>query len=431
MYTLKQAARWAVAACIGLASSAHAETTLQSGSYWNLPTGVTELSREEYGLHMMAFWWCVAIGIVVFGIMFYSLFAFRRSKHPVPATFHESTRIEVLWTIIPFIILIIMAVPAAGTLIKSYDTTKSDMTLRVTGFQWKWYYQYLDQGVAFYSTLDAKSNQAAMLGSGIDPRSVENYLRDVDRPLVVPIHKKIRLLFVGGDVMHGWWVPDVGVKKDLIPGYVNEAWMNIDEPGVYRGQCTVLCGRGHGYMPIVVRAVDEDTFKSWVAQQKAAGLTMTVASAQTTASDAGPAAAAPAASAAPAAAPAEATAASSASAPAAAASGTAVASNASAPAAGSGSPDGAAIYTAKCAQCHQANGKGLPPTFPSLAGDKIVNGPPEGHILQILKGKNVMPPFAPQLSDAEIAAVATYERSSFGNHAPAVQAAQVAALRGK
>ena len=424
MYTLKQAARWAVAACTGLASSAHAETTLQSGSYWNLPTGVTELSREEYGLHMMAFWWCVAIGVVVFGVMFYSLFAFRRSKHPVPATFHESTRIEVLWTIIPFVILIIMAVPAAGTLIKSYDITNPDLTLRITGFQWKWYYQYPDQGVAFYSTLDAKSNEAAMLGSGIDPKSVENYLRDVDRPIVVPIHKKVRLLMTGGDVMHGWWVPDVGVKKDLIPGYINEAWFNIDTEGTYRGQCTVLCGRGHGYMPIVIRAVDDDTFKSWVAQQKAAGLTMAVASAQTTASDAAPAAAAPAPSAA-AAAPAAA--------PAAAASATAVASNAAAPAVGgaSASPDGAAVYSANCAQCHQANGQGLPPTFPSLAGDKVVNGPPEAHILQVLKGKNIMPPFASKLSDAEVAAVVSFERSSFGNHAPAVQAAQVAALRSK
>jgi cytochrome c oxidase subunit 2 len=403
--------RTVFAACLALGASfaARAADTMDNAHY-NMPKGVTAISHEVYDLHMRVFWICVVIGVVVFGVMFYSLFAHRRSKHPVPATFHESTTIEVAWTIIPFLILIAMAVPAAGTLIKMYDTRNSDLTVKITGYQWKWQYEYVDQGVSFFATLEPKANLARQLHSGIDPATVPNYLHDTDNYLVLPVGKKVRFLLTSDDVIHGWWVPDLAVKKDAIPGYINEMWAKIDEPGIYRGQCTVLCGRDHGFMPIVVKAVPEAEFTQWLAQQK--GGTTVAAAASTTASDASPAPAAPPP------APAEAPKPAAAAAP-----------------AKLGHDDlvknGEKVYGTICAACHQATGKGLPPTFPALAGSKVVAGPVDAHIIQILKGKNAMPPFGPQLSDADIAAVATYERNSWGNHSGDVQPDQVAALRGK
>lgn len=248
--------------------------TLQENAYWNLPSGVTSISHEEYFLHMMAFWVCVAIGVVVFGVMFYSVFAHRKSRHPTPSTFRESTTVEIVWTIIPFLILIGMAIPAAATLIRSYDTSHPDMTVKITAAQWRWEYEYPDQGVGFVSSLDAKSNAAAQLGSGINPDTVPFYLRNVDNPMVVPVGKKIRLLITAADVDHGWWVPDLGVKKNAYPGYINEDWFKADRIGTYRGQCTVLCGRGHGFMPIVVKVVSMEDFKAWVAQEKKDGHTL-------------------------------------------------------------------------------------------------------------------------------------------------------------
>ncbi|MDR3418423.1 MAG: cytochrome c oxidase subunit II [Nevskia sp.] len=406
--------RTIAAACLSLGSSfaASAADTMDN-AHWNMPKGVTAISREVYGLHMYVFWICVVIAVLVFGVMFYSLFAHRRSKHPVPATFHESTTVEIAWTIVPFLILIFMAVPAAGTLIKMYDTRGSELTVKITGYQWKWQYEYVDQGVSFFSTLESKANLARQLGSGIDPKTVPNYLHDADNYLVLPVGKKVRFLLTSDDVIHGWWVPDIAVKKDAIPGYINEMWADIEEPGIYRGQCTVLCGRDHGFMPIVIKAVPEAEFKQWLAQQK--GANTVAAAAPAAASDAAPvAAAAPAA--APAPAPAE-------------------------PAKPAAAPvklghddlvkNGEKIYTANCAACHQATGKGMAPAFPPLVGSKVVAGPAEAHITQIIKGKNAMPPFGPQLSDADIAAVATYERNSWGNHSGDVEPSQVAALRGK
>ncbi|MBV8062709.1 MAG: cytochrome c oxidase subunit II [Nevskia sp.] len=404
---------------MGLGSfAAHAADTMDN-AYWNMPKGVTEISKHVWWLHMYVFWICVVIGVLVFGVMFYSLFAHRRSRHPVPSKFHESTVVEIAWTIVPFLILIAMAVPAAGTLIKMYDTRNADYTVKITGYQWKWQYEYVDQGVSFFSTLEAKANAARQLHSGIDPKSVPNYLHDVDNYLVLPVGKKVRFLLTSDDVIHGWWVPDIAVKKDAIPGYINEMWANIQEPGIYRGQCTVLCGRDHGFMPIVVKAVPEAEFKQWLAQQK--GGSTVAAAAPATASDAAPV---------PSAAPAEAAPAPAAEAAKPAA--TSAAANAAAPAKLSHDElmkSGEKVYGSVCAACHQATGKGMPPAFPALAGSKVVAGSPDGHITQILKGKNAMPPFAAQLSDADIAAVATFERNSWGNKSGDVQPAQVAALR--
>jgi cytochrome c oxidase subunit 2 len=407
--------------CIGkrVGRVAAALTTLLAASMahaskWNMPEGANEISRNVYGLHMMVFWICVAIGVVVFGVMFYSIFAHRRSKNPVPATFHESTTVEIIWTLVPFIILVCMAVPAAGTLIKMYDTRNADMTIKITGVQWRWQYDYVDSGIGFISSLSQDSNFARQLHSGVDPSTVPNYLLSVDHNLVVPTGKKIRLLITSADVIHGWWVPAFAVKRDAIPGFVNEVWFAVDEPGIYRGQCTVLCGRDHGFMPIVVEAKSPAEFDAWVKAQKG-GATEVAAAAPATATDA------TAVTPAPAAAPTTVAAAE-------------TAKPAAAPAKMSHDDlmkAGKTVYEANCQACHQANGQGMAPTFPSLIGGKISTGPAGGHITQILKGKNLMPPFGDKLSDADVAAVATYERNSWGNKAGDVAPAQVAAQRGK
>lgn len=267
--------RWTtLPALAALVASTAAHATLEDNAYWNLPSGVTPMSHQEYSLHMMAFWVCVVIGVGVFGAMFYSLFAHRRSRHPTPATFRDNTAIEVVWTIIPFLILIGMAIPAAATLVRTYDTSNPDMTVKITGYQWRWEYEYPDFGVGFVSSIDSKSYAASQLGSGINPATVPHYLRNVNHPLVVPVNKKIRLMITSGDVDHGWWVPDLGVKKNAYPGYINEDWFKAERIGTYRGQCTVLCGYGHGFMPIVVKVVSMNDFKAWVAQQKKAGHTL-------------------------------------------------------------------------------------------------------------------------------------------------------------
>jgi cytochrome c oxidase subunit 2 len=257
--------RAALAALTAFAAPAHAEWAL------NMPKGVTTLSGEIYSLHMIILWWCVAIGIVVFGWMIYSLVKFRRSSGAVPDTsLVHSTKAEIIWTIIPVIILVVMAIPAARTLIKLEDASNTELTVKVTGYQWKWQYEYLDAGVSFFSTLSRDSDAARQLESGIDPASIPNYLLSVDKPLVVPVGKKVRLLLTSQDVIHAWWVPDLAVKKDAVPGFINEMWFEIepDKPGLYRGQCAELCGRDHGFMPIVVDARSPEDFDAWLAQQK-------------------------------------------------------------------------------------------------------------------------------------------------------------------
>lgn len=234
----------------------------------NMPKGVTELSRDIHGLHMLVFWICVLIAVVVFGVMIYSMVKFRRAKGAVSADFDHNTKAEIIWTTIPILILVAMAIPAAETLIRIEDTRDSQLTVKVTGYQWKWQYEYLDQKVSFFSTLSRDSDAARQLNSGIDPYSVEHYLLNVDRPLVVPVGAKVRLLLTAADVIHAWWVPELGMKKDAIPGFVNEMWFRADEPGTYRGQCAELCGRDHGFMPIVVEVKPQAEYDAWLQAQQ-------------------------------------------------------------------------------------------------------------------------------------------------------------------
>jgi cytochrome c oxidase subunit 2 len=257
------------------AGNAMANTNTSNG--YNMPVGVTDLSRIIYGLHMEVFWICVGIAVVVFGAMIYSLVKFRHSQGAIPdTTMVHSTKVEIIWTIIPVLILVVMAVPAAEVILKMEDTTKSELSIRVTGYQWKWQYQYMDagEGVNFFSTLSRDSNFARQLHSGIDPSTVDNgnYLLEVDHPMVVPSGTKVRLLLTSQDVIHAWWVPDFGVKRSAVPGFVNELWFRVEpgKEGIYRGQCTSLCGRDHGFMPVVVDVRTPDEFKKWVDEQKAA-----------------------------------------------------------------------------------------------------------------------------------------------------------------
>jgi cytochrome c oxidase subunit 2 len=230
----------------------------------NMPKGVTELSAETYALHMTVFYWCVGIGVIVFGVMIYSLFAHRKSVGSKPATFSHSTTAEIIWTTIPAVILLLMAVPTAETLIKLEDSRKPDLSIVITAYQWKWHYKYQDEDVDFFSSLARTSLDARPKDSGIDPYSVENYLLEVDHSLVVPRGKKVRLLLTSNDVIHSWWVPELAIKKDAIPGIINEAWFRAEQTGTYRGQCAELCGKDHGYMPIVIDVVEPDAYQAWV-----------------------------------------------------------------------------------------------------------------------------------------------------------------------
>jgi cytochrome c oxidase subunit II len=240
-------------------------------SSYNLPVGATDISARVHFLHMMMFWVCVVIAALVFAVMIYSIWKFRRSKGAIAdKTLTHSTNVEVVWTMIPVIILVATAIPAARTLIAMEDTRNSELTVKVVGYQWKWQYEYLGKGVSFYSTLASESNFARQRGSGIDPNTVPNYLLDVDHPLVVPVDTKVRLLLTGNDVIHSWWVPDFAVKKDTIPGFINEAWFKANRLGRFTGQCAELCGRDHGYMPIVVNVVSKADFATWLAAQQAA-----------------------------------------------------------------------------------------------------------------------------------------------------------------
>jgi cytochrome c oxidase subunit 2 len=260
-----------LAATIGLAPLARANTS----NGYNLPVGVTSLSRDIYALHMEVFWICVGIAVVVFGVMIYALVKFRHSRGAIPdTTLLHSTQVEIIWTVIPVVILVVMAIPAAKVILMMEDTRNSELSIRVTGYQWKWQYQYMDaaEGINFFSTLAQDSNFARQLHSGIDPKTVPNYLLDVDKPMVIPSGSKVRLLLTSQDVIHAWWVPDFGAKRSAIPGFVNELWFTVDpgKEGIYRGQCAALCGRDHGFMPIVVDVRTPDDFKKWVEDQKAA-----------------------------------------------------------------------------------------------------------------------------------------------------------------
>ncbi|KDM92341.1 cytochrome c oxidase subunit II [Photobacterium galatheae] len=349
----------------------------------NMTQGVTGISQQVYSLHMTIFYICVAIGLVVFGVMFWAIIHHRKSRGAVAASFHESTRVELLWTLIPFVILILMAIPATKTLLAMEDTTQPDLTIQITGSQWKWHYRYFDEDVAFYSNLatsDAQINN--------ERQKRENYLLEVDHPLVVPIGQKIRFLMTSQDVIHSWWVPAFAVKKDANPGFINEAWTKIDEPGIYRGQCAELCGKNHGFMPIVVIAKPQAEYEEWlqsikVAQREAREeeqrlLDMEMPMDELMAM-------------------------------------------------------GEKVYNTRCAVCHQVNGQGLPGAFPALAGQGVAVDPGKKleHISVVVHGRNgtAMQAFGPQLSLKELAAVITYERNAWGNDTgDTVQAAEVQAV---
>ncbi len=243
---------------------------LATANEWqlNMPIGVTDISADVYRVHMMILWVCVIIGIVVFGAMLFAIVKHRKSRGVTPGKFSHSTRVEIIWTVIPVLILIGMALPATETLVKMEDTSGSDMTIKVTGYQWLWEYEYLDEDVRFFSRLDQESDRARQLGSGVDPFSIENYLLEVDNRMVVPVDAKVRLLLTAGDVIHAWWIPDFAIKKDAIPGFINEVWFQANEIGVYRGQCAELCGRDHGFMPIVVDVRSAEDYQSWLAEQR-------------------------------------------------------------------------------------------------------------------------------------------------------------------
>jgi cytochrome c oxidase subunit 2 len=291
-----------LAAMAALISTAHAE------SGWhllNMTQGVTDISRKIYSLHMLIFYVCVAIGVVVFGVMIWSLVKFRKSQGAVAdTTMVHNTKVEIVWTAVPVIILIAMAVPAANTLVELEDTRNTELTIKVTGFQWGWQYDYLDNGVVFFSRLARDADAARRLGSGTDVTKIDHYLLNVDKPLIVPSGTKVRLLVTANDVIHAWWVPAFGAKKDAIPGYVNQMWFNVDadKTGIYRGQCVELCGRDHGFMPIVVDVRSKADFESWLkstaeSQKQASGPQQPASppAAATVAPAEAPAAAAPAA----------------------------------------------------------------------------------------------------------------------------------------
>ena len=334
----------------------------------NLTEGVTEISREVFDMHMMVMWICFWIGVVVFGAMAISIVKHRKSKGAVPATFHESTAAEITWTIIPFVILISMAFPAAKMLIKMEDTSDSEVTIKVTGHQWKWEYEYLDSGVRFISSLHSDSREAAALDSGIDPATVDNYLLEVDNPVVLPTGKKVRFLLTSSDVIHAWWIPEFAIKKDAIPGFINEMWTIVDEEGTYRGQCAELCGREHGFMPIVVEAKSEADYDEWITAQLAAAEAAASSADREWAMD-------------------------------------------------ELMERGEKVYGTYCVACHQSNGEGIAGVFPALKGSPMALEDIDGHIDIILNGKpgTAMQAFAAQLNDADLAAVTTYERNAWGN----------------
>ena len=331
----------------------------------NMTPGVTEVGAEIYDLHMTVFWICVWIGVFTFGAMFYSVFTHRKSKGVKPADFHESTTIEIAWTIVPFLILLVMAFPATKTLISVYDFEDTELDILVTGYQWKWKYEYIDESgdnVVFFSNLrTGKTEIYNEDGKG------EHYLLEVDEPVVLPVNKKVRFLVTANDVIHAWWVPALAVKKDAIPGFINEAWTKPLETGVYRGQCAELCGRDHGYMPIVVNVVEQDEYDAWLADKKAQAAEIKALMDKNFTLDEQMAAGKP-------------------------------------------------LYDQYCAACHGLKGEGG--VGKAIAGSAIATGPIAGHLEAGVNGVpgTAMQAFGAQLNDVDMAAVITYQRNAFGNN---------------
>jgi cytochrome c oxidase subunit 2 len=333
----------------------------------NMRPGVTDMSVRIYQIHQMALWVCVVVGVIVFGAMFYSMIAHRRSRNPTPASFTDSALIEFIWTLIPVLILIAMAIPATIALIEIEDNDNSDMTVLITASQWKWHYEYLGTETSYYSNIATPDEQI----ENLEPKD-EHYLLDVDNPLVLPTNKKIRFLTTADDVIHSWWVPDIAVKQDAIPGFINEAWAEIPVAGIYRGQCAELCGIGHAYMPIVADVRPEAEFDAWLEEQRLA------------AALAGEAA---------------------------------VAARAKTWSMQELVSVGEQVFIKHCATCHERDGMGQGSKYPALAGSAIATGVIEDHLNRVMNGlvDTEMQAWAPQLSDLDIAAVITYERNNWGN----------------
>lgn len=354
----------------------------------NFQEPVTQVASDIYSLHMEIFYICVAIFVIVFGVMFYSIFKHRKSKGYKAAKFSHSTTVEIIWTIIPFFILAYMAYPATKVLLDMEDTTKSDLTIKITGYQWKWQYEYLDSGINFYSTLTTPRDQINQFGNEQKVAQGENYLLEVDNHMVIPSDKKVRLLVTANDVIHAWWIPAFGTKKDAIPGYINEMWVKVDagKEGRYRGQCAELCGREHAFMPIVVDVVTPEQFDAWVAsggKDVSGAVLEQTEQAETTER---------------------------------------VSIEEAEDLKKTWTKDELMVQGGKvhkqCASCHGANGQGSPGIFPAIAGSSIATGDIAAHIDIVMNGKSgtAMAAYANQLSDADIAAVITYQRNSFGNN---------------
>ena len=361
----------AAAVAAGLPALAHAARD------YNLQTPITSVAKQQYDLHMFIFWICAVIFVGVFGVMFYSLWKHRKSVGHQAEQFHENTVVEIVWTVIPFLILLFMAYPATKTILAMKDTSQSELTIKVTGYQWKWNYDYLQDGFGFYSSLSTPVAQI----ENREPKG-EHYLLEVDNPMVVPVDTKVRVLITAGDVLHAWWVPALGVKQDAIPGFVRDSWFRAEQTGIYRGQCAELCGKEHGFMPIVVEVKSKADYAAWAAGQKQKSAVATDDPAKVWDMK------------------------------------DLVAS-------------GEKVFAANCAACHQANGKGVPNAFPALDGSKIVLGAPADQIHLVLNGKpgTAMAPFK-GLSNADLASVITYTRNAWSNKTgQAVQPAQIQAAR--
>ena len=329
----------------------------------NMREGVTQVSRDVFELHMLIFYICVAIGAVVFSVMFYSLFRYTKKRNPKPSTFHESTKLEVAWTVVPFLILIAMAVPASKTLTEIYDDEEGEINIQVVGYQWKWEYKYLEDDINFFSNLSTDQDEIYNLV----PKG-ENYLLEVDEPLIIPVDTRVRFLITANDVIHSWWVPDFAIKQDAIPGFINTAWTRAEETGIYRGNCTELCGKNHGFMPVVVKVVEKDEYNDWVLAKKEEAIKL----AELTEKEWSLA---------------ELT------------------------------ERGEGVYQKNCVACHQINGEGLPPIFPALAGSDIVMFDKNRNVEILMEGVQgaAMQSFANQLSEVDMAAVITYTRQAWGN----------------
>jgi cytochrome c oxidase subunit 2 len=369
----------------GLLSLMFSSGQALAGYQMNLSPGVTSFSQGAYEIHTMVMWICVVIGAIVFGAMTYSIFTHRKSKGAVAANFDDNTTIEIIWTIVPFLILIAMAIPATKVLLAMEDVSNSDMSIKVTGYQWKWHYDYnvgeQAQDISFFSNISTP--EALSLSTNANVTKDDKYLLDVDNRLVIPANKKVRLLFTSNDVIHAWWVPAFGVKKDTVPGFINESWVNVPEPGIYRGKCAELCGTNHGFMPIVVEVKSEEDYVAWVDSQKTAAAEVAASANKTWTKDELMA-------------------------------------------------KGESVYATNCAACHQANGAGLPNVFPGLIKSPVVMGDVAKHIDVVINGVSgtAMQAFGAQLNDADLAALVTYERNAWGNNTgDVVQPADIKAAR--